>query len=559
MLKVIELTKHFPTGTVLDRVSFVLNDGEKVGLVGPNGSGKSTLLRILAGQLRPSSGSVLLGPGQRVGYLEQFPARDLYRTVGEALAAAQPDLDAARDEMESQARAMAMAATEGERDAALAAYGQASERFEHLGGYELEHRMAIVRQGLGLDEIEPERMVASLSGGQKTRLALARLLLSEPTVLLLDEPTNYLDLPALLWLEGFVAASSHATIVVSHDRRFLDRTVGGILELDPETHRVTAYPGAYSDYAAARQREREKHAARYQDQQARVAAVEQEIRALKGKAHATERGTIHFHFRKIAKGVARRAKVQERRLERFLDSEEKLERPEESKRLYLNDLLTTALPDDRLAVAGQGLRVAYGETVVLDGVDVTVHGGDRLALVGPNGSGKSTLLRALAGEALGTGTVRLGEGARVGYLPQEHSPNAEAGARTVLDTFRAEVVMHEDEARAFLDKFLFSDDSVHRLVRDLSYGERARLSLARLVASGANLLLLDEPTSHLDLEALERIEAVLAEYPGPIVVASHDRYFLTAIGVTAVLLLGGGQVERLPDLETYERLAASGR
>jgi ATP-binding cassette subfamily F protein 3 len=196
---------------------------------------------------------------------------------------------------------------------------------------------------------------------------------------------------------------------------------------------------------------------------------------------------------------------------------------------------------------------------VLDGVDLDVHGGDRLALVGPNGSGKSTLLRALAGQSDGTvgGTVRYGDSVRVGYLPQEHGGDPEASARTVLDTFRAQVVGYEDEARAFLDKFLFTGDEVYRRLDQLSYGERAKLALALLVASGANLLLLDEPTSHLDVAALERIEAALADYPGPLVVASHDRYFLGRIGVTGVLRLDDGRLQPLGSLADYEALATA--
>lgn len=560
MLRVSDLTKRFPDGVVLARVSFVLNQGEKIGLVGPNGSGKSTLLKILAGQLRPDGGAVSLGLNERVGYLEQYPERELDRTVAAALAASNPDLDAARAAMaDAAARLACPELLPEEQEATLATYAAASERFEALGGYEVEHRAAIVRDGLALGAIDPGRTVGSLSGGQKTRLALARLLLAEPTLLLLDEPTNYLDLPALLWLERFIAASPHAAIVVSHDRRFLDRTVSAILELDPDTHTLTRYTGNYSDYAAAKRREREKYAARYQDQVGRVNAVQQQIAALKGKALTTETGTIHFHYRKVAKGVARRAKVQERRLERFLASEEKLDRPEEAKRLYLADLATGAVDDRRLAVAARGLRVAYGDVVVLDGLDLTVHGGDRLALVGPNGSGKSTLLRALAGlplpGAVVAGETRLGDGVRVGYLPQEHGGDPVAGAKSVLATFRAGVVMREDEARAFLDKFLFSGEAVHRRVADLSYGERAKLALATLVAGGATFLVLDEPTSHLDLPALERIEEALAEYTGPLVVASHDRYFLARLGVTAVLLLERGSTRRLPDLAAYETLA----
>ena len=561
LLKVSNLAKRFPDAPVFEKVSFVVNAGEKVGLVGPNGSGKSTLLKIIAGRLRADGGSVALGPGDRIGYLEQYPEGDLGRTVADALTALNPEFDAARTALAAATAALGDATRPAaEQGALIDAYGEAFDRFERLGGYEVESRGAAIADGLGLGAIDGDRPVSSLSGGQKTRFALARLLLAEPTVLLLDEPTNYLDLPALLWLERFVIASPHAAIIVSHDRRFLDRTIGGILELDAATHALRRYPGTYSDYALAKVREREKHEASYQDQQERIEAFEKQIGKLKSNALHTETSTHNDYLRGLAKKVARRGKSQERRLERYMESEERVERPEEPKRLYLEDLAAHALTDRRLAVSARDLRVVYGDHVVLNGIRLAVHAGDRLALVGPNGGGKSTLIRALAnqGPAELVGEVRYGEGVRVGYLPQEHGGDPVAGARTVLDTYRQSVVGHEDEARAFLDKFLFDEEQIARRLDQLSYGERARLALAILVASGANLLLLDEPTSHLDLAALDRIEAALAQYPGPLVVASHDRYFLSRIGVTGVLYLADGQLRRLANLEAYEREALAG-
>ncbi len=554
-LQISDLAKRFPDGPVFEHVSFVLKLGEKVGLIGPNGSGKSTLLKIIAGRLRQDGGTIGVGPGDRIGYLEQYPEAELGRTVGAVLTAINPELDAARATMATSGAALADPDLDIEaQEAALVAYGEAAEQFDRLGGYEVEARAAAVADGLGLGAIDGARLVSSLSGGQKTRLALARLLLAEPTVLLLDEPTNYLDLPALLWLERFLAASPHAVIVVSHDRRFLDRTVGGILALDPATRTVKRYVGGYTAYSAARARERQRQESAYRDQVERIAAFERDIGTLKSNARYTESTTQNDHLRRLAKKVAKRAKSQERRLERYIEGEERVERPEAPRHLYLADLAADALTDDRLAVAAHDLRVAFGATVVLDGVDLTLHGGERLALVGPNGGGKSTLLRALAGQAIGevSGTVRHGEGIQVGYLPQEQGGDPVAGARTTLEAFRAEVVGYEDEARAFLDKFLLSGELVGRRVEQLSYGERAKLALAILVARGANLLLLDEPTSHLDGDAIERIEAALAEYPGPLLVASHDRYFLSQIGVTGTLALEGGRLRRFDTLEEYE-------
>jgi ATP-binding cassette subfamily F protein 3 len=554
-LHVSDLAKRFPDGPVFEHVSFVLDPGEKVGLIGPNGSGKSTLLRIIAGRLHGDGGAVSVGPGDRIGYLEQYPEAELGRTVGAVLTAVNPEMDAARTAMAASGATLAAPDLAVEaQEAALATYGDAAERFDRLGGYEVEARAAAVADGLGLGAIDGARLVASLSGGQKTRLALARLLLAEPTVLLLDEPTNYLDLPALLWLERFLVASPHAAVVVSHDRRFLDRTVTGILALDPETRTMRRYVGGYTAYSAARARERRRQEVAYRDQTERIAAFERDIGKLKSNAQHTESTTQNDHLRRLAKKVAKRAKSQERRLERYIEDEGRVERPEAPRHLYLADLAAAALTDDRLAVAARDLRVAYGATVVLDGVDLTLHGGERLALVGPNGGGKSTLLRLLAGQAVAgaSGAVRHGEGVRVGYLPQEHGGDPIAGARTALEAFRAAVIGHEDEARAFLDKFLLGDELVGRRVEQLSYGERAKLALAILVAGGANLLLLDEPTSHLDGDAIERIEAALAEYPGPLLVASHDRHFLSRIGVTGVLALAGGRLRRFDRLEEYE-------
>jgi ATPase subunit of ABC transporter with duplicated ATPase domains len=559
-LHVSDLAKRFPDGPVFEHISFVLNPGEKVGLIGPNGSGKSTLLKIIAGRLRQDGGAVSVGPGDRIGYLEQYPEAELGRTVGAVLTAINPEMDEARTAMATSGAALATPdLDQGAQESALAAYGAAAERFERLGGYEVEARAAAVADGLGLGAIEGARLVASLSGGQKTRLSLARLLLAEPTVLLLDEPTNYLDLPALLWLERFLASSPHAAIIVSHDRRFLDRTVAGILALDPETRTVKRYVGGYTAYSAARARERQRQETAYQDQVARIAAFEQDISKLKSNAQYTESSTQNDYIRGRAKKVAKRAKSQERRLERYIDGEERVERPQAPRHLYLADLAADALIDERLAVAAHDLRVAYGGAVVLDGVDLALHGGERLALVGPNGGGKSTLLRVLAGQAVGamSGTVRYGEGIKVGYLPQEHGGDPVAGARTTLEAFRAEVVGYEDEARAFLDKFLLSGELVGRRVEQLSYGERAKLALAILVAGGSNLLLLDEPTSHLDGGAIEQIEAALSEYPGPLIVASHDRYFLSQIGVTGVLVLEDGRLRRSDTLEEYEALLDS--
>ncbi len=556
VLTLSHVSKRFAHGPVLNDVSVVLNAGEKVGLVGPNGCGKTTLLRVLTGELVPDAGAVSREPGIRIGYLAQYPEAALSLTVRQALMRSPREVAEAFDAMQRWAQVLADSGLSlAEHDMALQRYAAAVDTYEMLGGYDLEHRRDAILTGLGLGEISPDLLVGELSGGQKTRLALAHLLLEEPTVLLLDEPTNYLDLPALLWLEQWVQACPHAAVIVSHDRRFLDATVSTIWALDPRTRALTVYPGNYSDYAETRQREQAKLRAAYQDQQERIAEMEEEVRALKQRARSVEQRTIHFHYRKVAKGVARRAKVQERRLERSLKSERAIERPAEEKGLYLRELTSGMIEDRRLAVAAQELRVFLDGQPVIDRATFAVHGRERVALLGANGSGKTTLLRALAGELPIEGLLRFGDGIVPGYLPQELPASRLGEGQTVLDVFRRAVPGTEAEARSKLDKFLFDRDAVHRP----SYGERTKLALALLVSTGATLLLLDEPTSHLDPLAQERIEAALASYAGPMMVVSHDRAFLQAIGITRTLLIDGGRVREVGDLAAAEAtLAARG-
>jgi ATPase subunit of ABC transporter with duplicated ATPase domains len=553
MLKVSSLSKSYGGDPVLVDVSFVLNDGERIGLIGPNGSGKSTLLRVLAGELQPDAGSVWLDPASSVAYLPQYPLDQLGMTAREALvrgAGRVGELHRRVAELEH-----AMSAARGEALSELMVeYAEAQEQFERLGGYELDARVEQVTSGLGLGSDVLRMPVQALSGGTKTKLSLARLLLSGASILLLDEPTNYLDLRALLWLEGFATRSSQAYVVVSHDRRFLDRTVTSILEIDPTKHTVREWPGNYSDYAEARQREEQKQLEAYRDQQERIAQIEEDIRRTKEQARSVERSVISGPGadvqRRYAKKVAKKAKAREHRLERMLEKET-IEKPRRSWGLHLVDLGRDRIDDDRIMLEIRGLRAGYGDRQVLNGVDLLVQGRDRVALLGENGSGKSTLLRCIAGALPFEGSVRVGPSVRIGMLSQEAKELPLD--RPVLEVFRSRTEMYEDEARTYLHKFLFTGEEVFKPVRTLSYGQRAKLALAMLVLSEANFLLLDEPTSHMDMPALEAIEQALAEYRGPLMLVSHDRYFIERIGINRVEVLEKGRLRAVEGVEAYER------
>jgi ATP-binding cassette subfamily F protein 3 len=328
MLQVSNVSKWFGDNLILDRVSFTLNPGERVGLIGPNGCGKTTLLKIILGGIAPDSGSAWLSPRDvRVGYLAQALEYRPGQTAGEVMKAAVAGLADAEKRLETLSARMAT--VQGEAlEHLLTEYDQALDAFERLGGYGIEARTLAVLDGLGLRDLDQETPVDILSGGQKTRLGLARLLLSHPDLLLLDEPTNHLDIEALEWLEAFLQGFQGAVLIVSHDRTFLDRTVSAILDLDPRTHTVTEYPGTYSDYVAANEREWEKQWTAYKDQQEYIARLRGTVTAKKNYARSIELGTIDFGPRAIAKKIAHRAVIQQRRIERLLDSEERIDRPE---------------------------------------------------------------------------------------------------------------------------------------------------------------------------------------------------------------------------------------
>ncbi len=537
MLQVHALTKHFGVATILENISFVINDGEHVGLIGPNGAGKSTLLRCITGQIAPDSGTITHVPQDlTIGYLPQGWTDDA-RTVAQVLQAAQHDVVAAEHALQQSADALA---TSDDMDAALAAYDQALAQFDALGGYEREHRAQAVLDHLALGAIDPAMAVAQLSGGQKTRLGLATLLLQEPDLLLLDEPTNHLDVDALDWLEAFVRAYRGAVLIVSHDRTFLDRTVARTLYLDPVTRSITSYAGNYSDFAAARAHEHDLLVESYKKQQDYIERVETDIARLKGQALGVELSTTPAQpvVRRYAKKVAKKAKARERKLERYLESDERVEKPKQHWNIKLD--FGPPPPGGRAVLRVEDLAFAYpGQPLLFQHATFDVQAGERVAIVGPNGAGKSTLLKLIAGQLTPTaGTVRVGTNVRLGVLAQEHETLDPR--QTVLDAVLHTRPMTQTDARNFLHFFLFGGDSVFRTIGQCSLGERSRLQLALLVLHGCNLLLLDEPLNHLDIEGREHFEQALDAFEGTVLAVAHDRAFLHSFAERVIDVRDGG-------------------
>jgi len=520
MLTAHHLSKVYGLSPILKDVSFSVNAGDRVGLIGPNGSGKSTLLRLLAGQEQPDSGAATFTPPDlRLGYLAQGfePAPTL--TIAQVLHQQVGDPEAL--EAELARLAVALAAEPARADLQIV-YDATLER---LSRYDAG-RVGMLLATFGLAELDDSRPVGSLSGGQKTRLALTLLLLSEPQLLLLDEPTNHLDIEMLEWLEEWLAGFNDGVLVVSHDRTFLDRTVNRILDLDPENHTVREYVGNYSDYLEQYLGERETQMAAYKDQVYEIRRLRQDIARTMEQSRSVERSTTprQPNVRRLAKKVARKAKAREKKLDRYLESDERVDKPGRSWQMKLDVDEAPRLGRDVLAL--EALAAGYqGHAPLLRDLNRQIQAGQRVVLTGPNGSGKTTLLRTIAGklEPL-AGRVRLGASVRLGYMSQEQElldPEL-----TPLATIRRVAQMNQTEARSFLHFFLFSGDDPLRSNAQLSFGERSRLSLALLVASGCNFLLLDEPINHLDIPSRERFEQALAQFEGTILAVVHDRYFI---------------------------------
>lgn len=544
-LQVLELAgieKAFGATVVLDGVALLINRGDRIGLIGENGSGKTTLARIITGESLPDAGQCRLTPTMTIGYLPQEATMQDGLSVRGYLDRAMGGLDTLRERLAAAEAALAVPGLpKAQLEPLLTAYGELQEAYAARGGYEADYRIDQVFAGLGIAHIGRDRELVTLSGGEKTRVMLAGLLLSAPDLLILDEPTNHLDFAALNWLERYLAGYGGAVLAISHDRRFLNAVVTQIASLSAVTHRLTVYPGNYDAYLAAREREQAKQAAAYEQYQGEVSALQQEIKA---KAFSAGKGRPRSDNDKFAKGffAGRAAVLQSReianakqRLETLLENP--VDRPE--RRWRIDPDFAPAPLVAREALRLTGVSKAYGGRPVLHGVTATVRAGEHVVLYGPNGCGKSTLIKILLGlETPDSGTCYHAPGAVIGYLDQEQeSLNP---ALTALETYRRGRVGPEGELRAALHRYaVFSDDQALRPVSALSVGQRRKLQIAGLIADRANILILDEPTNHLDLDSIEQFEAAIRDFPGTVLAVSHDRTFIERVAHTCWTLRDG--------------------
>jgi len=510
LLTVNDLAKTYVTDEIFRNVTFQINEREHVALVGINGAGKSTILRVIAGIEHPSAGSVTFATGLRVTYLPQEARFDSPRTVREEALTAFESVIAESERMREIEHQMSTAA-DAELEALLEEYDRLQHRFEAAGGYDFEHRTDEVLSGLGFTLEQFNDRVNMLSGGQKTRVALAKALLADPDLLLLDEPTNHLDLAMLEWLETFLRSWHGACMIVSHDRYFLDRVTTRTMEVAFGV--LEDYPAPYNRYLDLRVERYERRLKEYEEQQAFIARTEEFIRKYKAGQRARE------------------AKGRQTRLDRL----ERIARPQQHQELNIK--MQAAVRSGRIVLTTTPLAAGYTDTdangkpeakVLLESPSLTIERGDRVGLIGPNGAGKSTFLKTVIGEIPALkGRVDFGTNVKIGYYAQAHEQLPRNG--TPLSVIMNVQPMGEEFARTYLGRFLFSEDDVFKQVDSLSGGERSRLALAMLLLQQANFLILDEPTNHLDIASRETLEEMLSSFDGTVLFVSHDRFFIDRI------------------------------
>lgn len=530
VLQVNQLYKSFLADEILSGVKLEVQHRDRVALVGRNGAGKSTLLKIIAGQMSYDSGDIIIPKGIRIGYLEQhaglnstFSIWDEMMTIFEPLR----EQEKALRRLEQRMADPAVYEKPEHYAKIMAEYDHLQHDFKDAGGYQYEADTRIVLHGMQFYPDDYNKAITSLSGGQRTRLALAKLLLSKPDLLILDEPTNHLDIETLNWLEGYLKGYDGAILIVSHDRYFLDQVVSIVYEVS--RHRVTRYAGNYSAYLDEKAKNYERDVKMYERQMDEKAKLEEFIQKNIARASTTKM-------------------AQSRR--KMLERTEWMDAPDgNEKSASFGFTIERQSGNDVLAV--DDVTIGYANKPISSHIQLRAFREDRIALVGPNGVGKSTLLKTIVKDlpAL-AGEIRYGTNVQIGYYDQEQAKLS--SNKTVLQELWDEwPLMNEKDIRSVLGRFLFSGDDVSKTVNSLSGGEKARLALAKLMLQKSNFLVLDEPTNHLDLDSKEVLENALIDYPGTLLFVSHDRYFINRITTKVIELSGTGSFEYLGDYDYY--------
>ena len=522
------ISKSFGTDEILKNVSFHIEENEKAAVVGINGAGKSTLLKIIMKQENPDEGEVTLAKDKTIGYLAQYQDVSGHHTIYEEV------LDSKRDiiEMEERLRDMEtqMNTLSGEAlEQLLDTYHKLSHEFEQVNGYAYRSEVTGILKGLGFTAEEFDKKMSELSGGQKTRVSLGKLLVTKPDILLLDEPTNHLDIESIRWLETFLMNYKGAVLIVSHDRYFLDRVVSKVVEIFQ--HKGYVYQGNYSDYAKKKAAIRAAMIKQYYNQQREIRHQEEVIAKLKS-----------FNREKSIKRAESR--------EKLLDKIERIEKPTEDNtdiRIVLEPNVVSG--NDVLKV--EGLAKEFPPLQLFSGINFEVKRGERVALIGNNGTGKTTILKII-NELISpdAGTVTLGSNVHIGYYDQEHQQLHME--KTIFDEIADDYPnLNNTKVRNVLAAFLFTDDDVYKRIEDLSGGERGRVALAKLMLSDANFLILDEPTNHLDITSKEILEEALKSYTGTVFFVSHDRYFINQTATRILELTGETVVNYIGNYDYY--------
>jgi ATP-binding cassette subfamily F protein 3 len=518
LISLSHIRKSFGSRTVFQDVSFQLNTGEKVGLVGRNGTGKTTLMRMITGDLEPDDGHLARVPQVRMGFMEQMTRVEPERTVFESAVSVFAHIEALGrqiEDLEGEIEAKSQQSQHSDINALLDRYGQLQTRWEMEGGYSYETKTKSVLFGLGFQEKDLEKNASLLSGGELNRLNLARLLLSDPNLLLLDEPTNHLDISAVQWLERFLKDYPHAFLLISHDRYFLDATVSKILEISDG--KIEEYPGNYSTYLSERDRRWQLRQKAYEEQQELISRTEEFIR------------------RNLAGQKTKQAKSRRKMLEN-------LERIEAASagRAPARFRFDLASPSGDLVLKLTNVAIGYDGKLLANSLNFSVYRGRNVGIIGPNGSGKSTLLKTLLGmQKPLKGEIQIGQKVQMAYYDQQLSTlNPQLN---VLEEMRTISPLATNETlRGYLARFLFFGDDVFSLIASLSGGEKSRLALAKLIFGKSNTLMLDEPTNHLDIPSCEALEAALQDFPGTVIMVSHDRYLLNKLADQTLFLNGNG-------------------